>query len=85
MKKFYIHRRDAGGIIHGPAKWWTNFKFGIDETAVPGEVLAEKYNATLVTTCDCYESVELWQDGGMIPYVVFNTEKDATYFMLRWS
>ena len=71
MRKFYIW---PSGILNEDAKWWTNFKFGIDKTALPSEVLEEKYNAVLVNSTSDYMN-----------YVVFNTEKDATFFMLKWA
>lgn len=71
MRKFYIC---PNGIQEKDAQWWLNFRKGIAPTAWPAQVLEEKYNATLVINT-----------GDYMPYVLFNTEKDATLFMLRWQ
>ena len=71
MRKFYIWPK---GVQNEQAQWWTNFRSGIDKTAWPRQVLEEKYNAVL----------ELYPSDHM-SYVLFNTEKDATFFMLKWA
>ena len=71
MIKFYIC---PNGILKEDAQWWTNFRYGIGKSDWPGEVLKEKYNAVLVNNTSDH-----------MPYVLFNTEADATFFMLRWT
>lgn len=71
MRKFYIC---PNGIFKEYAQWWLNFKNGIDPDAWPDEVLEEKYNAVLVNSTSDH-----------MHYVLFNTEKDATFFMLKWA
>jgi len=71
MRKFYIY---PNGILERELQCWTNFRLSLDKGEWPGEVLKEKYNAVLVNNTSDYK-----------PYILFNTEKDAAFFILRWA
>ena len=72
MKKLYIMGSEPKSIKERP--YWLNFRLSLDRKAWPGEELKKLYNATLVIDPD--------RDN---PYILFETESDATMFLLRWS
>ena len=72
MKKLYIMESEPKSIKERP--YWLNFRLSLDRKAWPGEELKKLYNATLVIDPD--------RDR---PYILFETESDATMFLLRWS
>ena len=72
MKKLYIMGSEHNSIKE--QSYWLNFRLSLDRKAWPGEELKKLYNATLVIDPD--------RDN---PYILFETESDATMFLLRWS
>ena len=72
MKKLYILEPKNKG--HKEQSYWLNFRLSLDRKAWPGEELKKLYNASLVIDPD-HDS----------PYILFETESDATMFLLRWS